>query len=431
MLGAIREVQIPLLAAMLLGGCGAKALRVLRTRDMAAGLGPTSLFPLRLRRPAAMSMCATELALGLGLVATSTRFAASPAATVIRAGVALLFLIAVGALMELRERRPDAGCGCFGDLSVTPVGLRTITRSALLAVAALSAIGQPGLHMPASGSAAGLRLGFLAAELLLIAALSPEVGEAMVRLGYSEPCEVRRLSVTRTLSSLTSSAVWRRHADLITSAAPSDVWREGCWRYLVYPGEAGGRAVDVIFAVYLRARRPQIRAAVLDSVTDEVIAGPNVPNWEPGNDLGSGWPVTEPAGRTGTAAPGGPDGPGRPGGRQDMLPGLAATRPVSAPSAAGSLTRAGAPARADDTLVTGGAGALHFAAPAYTRNGPAYTADGPDPVAYALRRTGPAPRPEYPRADYKRADYGHAGRKPENHARKGPRPPRHRSSASF
>jgi hypothetical protein len=427
MLGAIREVQIPLLAAMLLGGCGAKALRVLRARDMAVGLGPTSLFPLRLRRPVAMFMCGTELALGLGLVVTSTRFAASPAATAIRAGVVVLFLIAVGALVELRERRPGAGCGCFGDLSVTPVGLRTITRSALLALAAISAIGQPGLHMPASGSAAGLRLGFLAAELLLIAALSPEIGEAMVRLGYSEPCEVRRLSVTRTLSSLTGSPVWRRHAHLITSAAPSDVWREGCWRYVVYPGEAEGRGIDVIFAVYLRARRPQIRAAVLDAVTDEVIAGPNVPGWEPGNDLGFGWPMAQPAG---TAGPGGP------GGRHDMLPGLAARRPVSAPGAAGPLTRAGAPARADDTLVTGGAGALHFAAPAYTRNGPPYTADGPDPVAYAMRRSGPAQRPEhqrpeYPHADYKRADYGHGGRKPENHARKGPRPPRHRSSANF
>ena len=38
-LGAIREVQIPLLTVMLLGGCGAKGLRVMKTRDMAVGLG--------------------------------------------------------------------------------------------------------------------------------------------------------------------------------------------------------------------------------------------------------------------------------------------------------------------------------------------------------------------------------------------------------
>ena len=50
MLDAIREVQIPLLAAMLLGGCGAKAFRVLRAREITAAFGPTALMPLRLRR---------------------------------------------------------------------------------------------------------------------------------------------------------------------------------------------------------------------------------------------------------------------------------------------------------------------------------------------------------------------------------------------
>ncbi len=271
MLSAIREVQIPLLAAMLLGGCGAKAFRVLRAREMAAGLGPTSLFPLRLRRPIAICMCATEFGLGIALIATAGRRGAGLPATLARVGATLLFLIAVGALAELRERRPGAGCGCFGELSVTPVGARTIARSVLLAVAAIATIGQAPLGMPASGSAAGLRIGLLAAELLLVATLSPEIGEAMIRLGYSEPCEIRRVSVDRTLSSLTGSAQWRRYAATVTSAAPTDIWREGCWRYVLYPGEVGSRHVDVVFAVYLRSRRPQIRAAVLDAVTDEVL----------------------------------------------------------------------------------------------------------------------------------------------------------------
>ena len=59
MLSAIREVQIPFLAAMLVGGCGAKAFRVLRAREMMAALGPTALMPLRLRRPIAIGMCST------------------------------------------------------------------------------------------------------------------------------------------------------------------------------------------------------------------------------------------------------------------------------------------------------------------------------------------------------------------------------------
>ena len=185
MLSAIREVQIPLLAAMLLGGCGAKAFRVLRAREMRAALGPTALMPLRLRQPIAIGMCAAELAFGVALIVTAGRRGAGLPAALTRVGAALLFLVAVGALVELRERRPGAGCGCFGDLSVTPVGARAIARAALLAIAAIATIGLAPLHMPASGSAAGLRIGLFAAELVLFAALSPEIGEAMIRLGYA------------------------------------------------------------------------------------------------------------------------------------------------------------------------------------------------------------------------------------------------------
>ena len=238
---------------------------------MRAALGPTALMPLRLRQPIAIGMCAAELAFGVALIVTAGRPGAGLPAALTRVGAALLFLVAVGALVELRERRPGAGCGCFGDLSVTPVGARAIARAALLAIAAIATIGLAPLHMPASGSAAGLRIGLFAAELVLFAALSPEIGEAMIRLGYSEPCEVRRITVERTLAALAGSTPWRRYAGMITSAAPADIWREGCWRYVLYTGETDGRSVEIVFAVYLRARRPQIRAAVLDAATDEVL----------------------------------------------------------------------------------------------------------------------------------------------------------------
>jgi hypothetical protein len=291
-LSAIREVQIPLLAVMLLSGCGAKGARVLKSRELAVGLGPTALFPLRLRKPLAVAMCATEFGLGIGLIVTAGRLGRGLPATVVRSGVSLLFLIAVGALIELRERRPDAGCGCFGDLSVTPVGARTIARSAVLALAAIVTVGGPPLQMPASGQTATLWVVFLVAEVLLLAALSPELGEAMARLGYSEPCEVRRISVDRTLAALTGSAPWRRYADLVTGAAPSDIWREGCWRYLLYPGETGDRRVDLVFAVSLRSRRPQVRVAVLDAVTDEILTG--APQSRPAPERPAGLPVPGP-----------------------------------------------------------------------------------------------------------------------------------------
>ena len=96
-------------------------------------------------------------------------------------------------------------------------------------------------------------------------------GEILVRLGYSEPCELRRLLVSRTLAALHASSQWRRYAGQISAAAPADVWREGCWRFVVYPGFARGRRVDIVFAVYLQARRPPIRAAVVDADTEEVL----------------------------------------------------------------------------------------------------------------------------------------------------------------
>jgi hypothetical protein len=73
------------------------------------------------------------------------------------------------------------------------------------------------------------------------------------------------------MAALHASSPWRRYARQISGAAPIDVWREGCWRFVVYAGVARGRRVDIVFAVYLQSRRPVIRAAVLDAATDEVL----------------------------------------------------------------------------------------------------------------------------------------------------------------
>jgi hypothetical protein len=274
MLTALREVQIPLLAVMLLGACTAKAWRQLSSHPVHRDTGPTGLFPVYLRRPATVVMYLAELGLGLGLIATAGRLGhGGPGlpATLVRTGTALFFLIAVGALNELRQRRPDSGCGCFGELSETPIGLRTIARSGLLCASAIATLGVPPLRMPSSSAEAELWLAALAFELALLAFLSPELGEILVRLGYSEPCELRRLPVGRTLSALHGSSQWRRYAGQITTATPVDVWREGCWRFVVYPGVARDRHVDIVFAVYLQTRRPAIRAAVLDADTDEIL----------------------------------------------------------------------------------------------------------------------------------------------------------------
>jgi hypothetical protein len=206
----IQAVQIPLLSAMLLGGCAAKLTRIVRVGSLDAGLGPTALFPLRLRRPIAVATCAAEFGCGVGLIVTAGAFGHGGPANAVRFLTALLFIVATCALIELRTSHPGTGCGCFGEFSRTPVSGRTLARAALLAVAALATIGLPPLHLPRPGLEA-VRLGLiLAAELVVIAVLSPELGEALVRLGYSEPCELRRLPAVRTLTALRRSSQWRR-----------------------------------------------------------------------------------------------------------------------------------------------------------------------------------------------------------------------------
>jgi hypothetical protein len=271
-LAVAREVQIPLLAVLLIGGCAAKARRAFDARSVDAGIGPTGMFPFRLRRPAAIAICASELALGVGLLVTEGRIGVGGPAVAVRALTALLFCTAVAALADLRTRRPDAGCGCFGDVSSTPVSWRTITRAALLGAAALASIGVPPLHMLGSFHWYGEFLAIAAAEIAVLAVLSPEIGELMVRLGRAEPCELRRVPVAKSLDTLWASASWRRYQRWLITTTPTDVWREGCWRFAVFPGILDSRRVEVVFAVYLSGRHAPVRAGVLDIDTPPTTA---------------------------------------------------------------------------------------------------------------------------------------------------------------
>lgn len=278
MLTAIREVQIPLIALLMLGACTAKLVRALRTWSVDEGLGPTALFPMRMRTTAAIMLCAVECGLGTGLILTAGRIGSGAPANCIRLGSLLMFLVATSALLELRAARPDVGCGCFGDFSTAPVSGRTLARSAFLSAAALSTIGLPPISPPGPGSDTVRLLAIMMAELAVLAALSPELGEALVRLGYSEPCELRALPAERTLAALRRSKQWRRHSGLLTAPAPTDVWRELCWRYVVFPARCGDRSAEVVFAIFLKHRRPAIHAAVVDAITAEPIPWPAAPS---------------------------------------------------------------------------------------------------------------------------------------------------------
>jgi Methylamine utilisation protein MauE len=275
LLTSLREVQIPLLAAMLLGACGMKLVHVLRVRSVGETFGPTALFPAHLRRPAALALCFVEFVLGAGLILTAG-IGTTPAGTSIRLASCLFFVVATCALIELRVNRPEAGCGCFGDFSTAPVGLRTLARSALLALGGLATIELKPAPTVTHANAVQL-VTLLVAEMLLIGALSPEIGEGLIRLGYYEPCEFRHVPSQRTMVALRRSRPWRRYSRLITSDAPADIWRELCWRYVVYPSSHDGRPADLVFAIHLQQRRPAVRAALVDSATGQTLPWPVAP----------------------------------------------------------------------------------------------------------------------------------------------------------
>src|SRR5262245_60309652 len=112
-------------------------------------------------------------------------------------------------------------CGCFGEFSSTPITGRTLTRSILLAAAALGTVNvapikRTALNVPQIE----MVLIILAIELAIIAALSPEVRELLVRIGYSAPCELRMPTAEHTLNALRRSSQWRRHLALLADDQP-------------------------------------------------------------------------------------------------------------------------------------------------------------------------------------------------------------------
>lgn len=274
MLSELGYIQIPVLAIMLLGGCTAKAARAVQQRSVSAGLGPTALFPLKLRPLAAGTLCAVELGLGIGLIVTVGGIGPGLTARLFRFGTVLLFAVATFALIELRNVRPDIGCGCFGEFSSTPISGRVVARSFLLALAAAGTIRLDAMTPRLLASDAVVLLLLLLAELALFGALSPEIRDVLVRIGYSAPCELRVTSPEQTIAALERSKQFRRHTALLAGREPLDVWRELCWRYVSYPSRYNGREAELVFAVYLQQRRPAVLSVLVDAATGAVIPWP-------------------------------------------------------------------------------------------------------------------------------------------------------------
>ncbi|MFI7105368.1 MauE/DoxX family redox-associated membrane protein [Nonomuraea sp. NPDC050227] len=249
----VLESQLPILIVLLVMGTGAKVVTVRGGGEPGAlsRLGPAVLMPGRMQAPSLLVCAAGELVLAVGLLATT--------APIFRWGTVCFFALSTYVLIELRRRRPDAGCGCFGEVSSAPVGMRSIGRTVVLTgMSALS------VAAPASGWAAMTHpTWFTAAGVAVIALLSPEIEELIDRVRYRAPCEQRPGPAEQVmLSRLRSSGPWRAYREALTSPEPYDSWRELCWRFFVFTGHDHD---DVVFAVYLSGRRPAVRVAVVSS----------------------------------------------------------------------------------------------------------------------------------------------------------------------
>ncbi|PWV48535.1 MauE/DoxX family redox-associated membrane protein [Nocardiopsis sp. L17-MgMaSL7] len=261
-LEAVREVQLPLLAALLLLGAAAKA------SPRAAGTGVSVLLPERLRRPVTLATCLLEAALAVALL-TATGLLGEAA----RVLTALMFAASVVLLLVARRRDPEAGCGCFGGLSRTPIGWRTLTRAGLLAVGAAAAIGLAPTGWGVASAPTATHGVVLGVQLLVLALLSPELREAADRFTTREPCAVREVSERRVLRRLRGSEVWRTNVKVMLKNDPEETWRHGCWRFLRYDGLRHGRRVDVVYGVRIDGpRRTGVRAVLVDRESGTVIA---------------------------------------------------------------------------------------------------------------------------------------------------------------
>lgn len=248
MTGTLRDVQVPFIAAMLLLACVAK----LAVRDGYASPVAT----LYRRRPLVLCVACAEGILGIALLVSSLG--------VVRLANVVFFATATSVVGDLARRHSGEGCGCFGGLSTTPVGRRTVVRVALLTVAAIASAGSPrtGLQVLASADAWSVLL--LVTETALLLALSPELIVAIERtLRSSVPCEVRDVPLTETYAALRGSGAWRTHKDGLTSPEPTEVWRELCHRYVVYATTSHGRPAALVFAVPIGGRPSGVRAALV------------------------------------------------------------------------------------------------------------------------------------------------------------------------
>ncbi|MGI5418246.1 MauE/DoxX family redox-associated membrane protein [Actinomadura luteofluorescens] len=267
MVTAIQNTQVLLLAAVLLVACLAK----LTVREQAADAPDhvhgvpvparlARLSALRRNRGMTVGLGIGEGMLGLALLVTSHLS--------VRLATTVAFAAATWVVGELRVHRPDAGCGCFGALSAKKVDRRSVLRAMLFTCAAIVSLGAPHAGVDVLRDVPAQVGLMFAVEVALFVALSPELAELAGRHRRPRaavPCERRQSPMPETYARLYDSSAWAEHENTIKTAVPLDVWREGCWRFVAFPGRVSERDVEIVFAVPTSERDGNVRSAVVAS----------------------------------------------------------------------------------------------------------------------------------------------------------------------
>ncbi|GAA3212409.1 MauE/DoxX family redox-associated membrane protein [Actinocorallia longicatena] len=185
----------------------------------------------------------------------------------VRLATAMILVAATWMLGELKTRRPEEGCGCFGSISSSRIGRRTILRTGLLAAAAGAAMGVSATGARISLDVLGWRGVFLVVELGFLMAISPEPVALLKRTRIT--CDRRDVPLRATMDVLRGSDAWKTWEDHVPGE-PIEVWRELCWRFVVFEVEGG----ELVFAVSLGPDR-EVRVTLVEEVSDASETGPN------------------------------------------------------------------------------------------------------------------------------------------------------------
>ncbi|MEV4619199.1 MauE/DoxX family redox-associated membrane protein [Asanoa sp. NPDC049573] len=213
--------------------------------------------------PAYRWLGGAELLIGASLIIPPQARIEGLAAT----GLSLGFL---GYLIYAKRAAPDASCGCLS-AALTPVAGRSIARAAVLVPASLLATWAGTGWWAALGAHPVAGAALLAAELMLVVGLSPELDHwwllplRQLWVNLTHPLRGGSgVPLLRSVQQLQQSGVFRRVGGLISSDV-REHWDEDGWRMICYTARYQGRPATAVFAVPLHAYAPEtVRVALVD-----------------------------------------------------------------------------------------------------------------------------------------------------------------------